>query len=109
MVTLIGADPGSGARFSVSTTGDDGPIELLIHTSSDQMLNEPEKTRPSTDSSDYCAVVVGQQFGEIPRALALEQGCTVVAVTHDLGWSTFARQTVVLEEGRVLEHRRCYA
>jgi putative ABC transport system ATP-binding protein len=48
----------------------------------------------------------GRQIGEILRDLAERQKRTIVVVSHDHRWATFAHRTVVLEDGRLLEDRR---
>src|SRR5713101_5223556 len=48
----------------------------------------------------------GRQIGEILKRLAEEQHRTVVVVSHDHRWTNFARRTVVLDDGRVVEDRR---
>jgi putative ABC transport system ATP-binding protein len=48
----------------------------------------------------------GRQIGEILRDLAEQQKRTVVVVSHDHRWASFAHRTVVLEDGRLVEDRR---
>lgn len=48
----------------------------------------------------------GRQIGEILRDLAEQQKRTVVVVSHDHRWASFAQRTVVLEDGRLVEDRR---
>ncbi len=48
----------------------------------------------------------GRQICEILRRLADENQQTVVVVSHDPRWTTFADRTVLLEDGRVVEDRR---
>ena len=48
----------------------------------------------------------GRQIGEILRDLAEQQGRTIVVVSHDHRWTSFAHRTVVLEDGRLVEDRR---
>jgi putative ABC transport system ATP-binding protein len=44
----------------------------------------------------------GRQICEILRRLADDEQRTVVVVSHDHRWATFAHRTVVLEDGRVM-------
>ncbi len=48
----------------------------------------------------------GKQIGEILRSLADDQKRTIVVVSHDPRWESFAHRTVVLEDGRVVDDRR---
>jgi len=48
----------------------------------------------------------GRQIGEILRDLAEQQKRTIVVVSHDHRWASFAHRTVVLEDGRLVEDRR---
>lgn len=48
----------------------------------------------------------GRQIGEILRGLADQQRRTIVVVSHDHRWSSFAHRTVMLEDGRVADDRR---
>jgi putative ABC transport system ATP-binding protein len=48
----------------------------------------------------------GRQIGEILRDLAEQQKRTIVVVSHDHRWASFAHRTVVLEDGRLLDDRR---
>lgn len=48
----------------------------------------------------------GRQICEILRSLADDGNHTVVIVSHDSRWTTFADRTVRLEDGRVVEDRR---
>jgi putative ABC transport system ATP-binding protein len=48
----------------------------------------------------------GRQICEILRRLAEEEKRTVVIVSHDPRWASFADRTVVLEDGRVMQDRR---
>jgi putative ABC transport system ATP-binding protein len=48
----------------------------------------------------------GRQICEILRKLAEEGKHTVVIVSHDPRWASFADRTVLLEDGRVVEDRR---
>lgn len=48
----------------------------------------------------------GRQIGEILRRLADEQKRTIVVVSHDQRWTSFAHRTVVLEDGRLIDDRR---
>jgi putative ABC transport system ATP-binding protein len=48
----------------------------------------------------------GRQIGEILRDLAERQKRTIVVVSHDHRWASFAHRTVVLEDGRLLDDRR---
>jgi putative ABC transport system ATP-binding protein len=48
----------------------------------------------------------GRQIGEILRDLAERQQRTVVVVSHDHRWASFAHRTVVLEDGRLVDDRR---
>ena len=48
----------------------------------------------------------GRQICEILRGLAKQEQQTVVVVSHDPRWSSFADRTVRLEDGRVVEDRR---
>ena len=48
----------------------------------------------------------GRQIGEILRDLAEQQKRTVVVVSHDHRWASFAHRTVALEDGRLVEDRR---
>jgi len=48
----------------------------------------------------------GRQIGEILQNLAEQQQRTIVVVSHDHRWSSFAHRTVVLEDGRAVEDRR---
>ena len=48
----------------------------------------------------------GRQIGEILRNLAEQQKRTIVVVSHDHRWASFAHRTVVLEDGRLLDDRR---
>ena len=50
--------------------------------------------------------VAGRQIGEILRDLAEQQKRTIVVVSHDHRWASFAHRTVVLEDGRLVEDRR---
>jgi putative ABC transport system ATP-binding protein len=45
----------------------------------------------------------GRQICEILRGLAEQDKQTVVVVSHDPRWASFADRTVVLEDGRVME------
>lgn len=56
-----------------------------------------------TASLDHRA---GQHISEILQRLATEQRRTVVVVSHDHRWTTFADRIVLLEDGRVIEDRR---
>lgn len=47
----------------------------------------------------------GRQIGEILRGLADEKGQTVVIVSHDARWASFAHKTAVLEDGRLIDQR----
>jgi putative ABC transport system ATP-binding protein len=48
----------------------------------------------------------GRQICEILRTLAEEGQHTVVIVSHDPRWASFADRTVILEDGQVVEDRR---
>jgi putative ABC transport system ATP-binding protein len=48
----------------------------------------------------------GRQICEILRRLAEDGKHTVVIVSHDPRWASFADRTVVLEDGRVMQDRR---
>ena len=48
----------------------------------------------------------GRQICEILRRLAEDGKHTVVIVSHDPRWTSFADRTVVLEDGRVMQDRR---
>jgi putative ABC transport system ATP-binding protein len=48
----------------------------------------------------------GRQIGEILRDLAEQQKRTIVVVSHDHRWASFAHRTVVLEDGRLVDDRR---
>jgi putative ABC transport system ATP-binding protein len=48
----------------------------------------------------------GRQICEILRRLAQDGKHTVVIVSHDPRWASFADRTVMLEDGRVVEDRR---
>ena len=48
----------------------------------------------------------GRQIGEILRDLAEQQRRTIVVVSHDHRWANFCHRTVVLEDGRLVDHRR---
>lgn len=48
----------------------------------------------------------GRQICEILRRLADDGKHTVVIVSHDPRWASFADRTVLLEDGRVMEDRR---
>ena len=48
----------------------------------------------------------GRQICEILRGLAERDKQTVVVVSHDPRWESFADRTVRLEDGRVVEDRR---
>jgi putative ABC transport system ATP-binding protein len=48
----------------------------------------------------------GRQIGEILHDLAERQKRTVVVVSHDHRWGSFAHRTVLLEDGRLIEDRR---
>jgi len=48
----------------------------------------------------------GRQICEILRRLAKDQHHTVVIVSHDPRWTSFAGRTVLLQDGRVIEDRR---
>ena len=48
----------------------------------------------------------GRQIGQILRDLAEQQKRTIVVVSHDHRWASFAHRTVVLEDGRLVEDRR---
>lgn len=48
----------------------------------------------------------GRQIGEILRELAEQQKRTIVVVSHDHRWASFAHRTVVLEDGRLVDDRR---
>ena len=48
----------------------------------------------------------GRQICEILRRLADDSQQTVVIVSHDPRWSSFADRTVLLQDGRVVEDRR---
>ena len=48
----------------------------------------------------------GRQICEILRRLADDGTHTVVIVSHDPRWASFADRTVLLEDGRVMEDRR---
>jgi len=48
----------------------------------------------------------GRQICEILRRLSQDGKHTVVIVSHDPRWASFADRTVVLEDGRVVEDRR---
>jgi putative ABC transport system ATP-binding protein len=48
----------------------------------------------------------GRQICEILRRLAQDGKRTVVIVSHDPRWSSFADRTVLLEDGRVIDDRR---
>jgi putative ABC transport system ATP-binding protein len=48
----------------------------------------------------------GRQICEILRRLADDRKQTVVIVSHDPRWTSFADRTVLLEDGRVAEDRR---
>jgi putative ABC transport system ATP-binding protein len=48
----------------------------------------------------------GRQIGEILRDLAERQERTIVVVSHDHRWASFAHRTVVLEDGHLVEDRR---
>jgi putative ABC transport system ATP-binding protein len=48
----------------------------------------------------------GRQICEILRKLAQDGKHTVVIVSHDPRWTSFADRTVKLEDGRVVEDRR---
>jgi putative ABC transport system ATP-binding protein len=48
----------------------------------------------------------GRQICEILRRLAEDGKHTVVIVSHDPRWDSFADRTVVLEDGRVMQDRR---
>ncbi len=48
----------------------------------------------------------GRQICEILRRLAEDGKHTVVIVSHDPRWASFADRTVLLEDGRVMEDRR---
>jgi putative ABC transport system ATP-binding protein len=48
----------------------------------------------------------GRQIGEILRDLAERQQRTVVVVSHDHRWASFAHRTVVLEDGCLVDDRR---
>lgn len=45
----------------------------------------------------------GRQICEILRGLAKQEKRTVVVVSHDPRWTTFADRTVTLEDGRIVE------
>jgi len=47
----------------------------------------------------------GRQICEILQGLAEREGHTVVVVSHDPRWESFASRTVVLEDGRVVDDR----
>jgi putative ABC transport system ATP-binding protein len=48
----------------------------------------------------------GRQIGEILQDLAEQQKRTIVVVSHDQRWCSFAHRTVVLEDGRLVDDRR---
>jgi len=48
----------------------------------------------------------GRQICEILRRLADEQQRTVVIVSHDPRWASFAHRTVVLQDGSLVDDRR---
>ena len=48
----------------------------------------------------------GRQIGEILRTLAVREKRTIVVVSHDHRWASFADRTVVLEDGCLVEDRR---
>jgi putative ABC transport system ATP-binding protein len=48
----------------------------------------------------------GRQIGEILRDLAEQQKRTIVVVSHDQRWASFAHRTVRLEDGRLVDDRR---
>jgi len=48
----------------------------------------------------------GRQIAEILRDLAEQQKRTIVVVSHDHRWASFAHRTVALEDGRLVEDRR---
>jgi putative ABC transport system ATP-binding protein len=47
----------------------------------------------------------GRQIGDILRTLADEHQRTIVVVSHDPRWASFAHRTVILEDGRVVDDR----
>jgi putative ABC transport system ATP-binding protein len=49
---------------------------------------------------------VGRQIGQILHDLAEQQKRTLVVVSHDHRWASFAHRTVVLEDGRLVDDRR---
>jgi putative ABC transport system ATP-binding protein len=48
----------------------------------------------------------GRQIGQILHDLAEQQKRTLVVVSHDHRWASFAHRTVVLEDGRLVDDRR---